>query len=92
LGPIGHQIIHAAQFPIVGIMETDSDLVHPDVLGLWREEMKEKTHDRGNQYTGGKLNNVKPAKIKRYNITLEKATEHGGNSFANIKRTNASHQ
>jgi hypothetical protein len=34
---------------------------HPDVLGLWREEMKEKTHDRGNQYTGGKVDNVNPA-------------------------------
>jgi hypothetical protein len=34
---------------------------HPEVLALWREAMKEQTHDRGNQYTGGTLNNVKPA-------------------------------
>jgi len=34
----------------------------PDVLAMWREEMKEKTHDRGNQHTGGKSDNVNLAK------------------------------
>jgi hypothetical protein len=29
---------------------------------MYREAMKEQTHDRGNQYTGGKRNNITEAK------------------------------
>jgi hypothetical protein len=29
---------------------------------MWREEMKDTNHDRGNQYTGGKDNNIMVAK------------------------------
>jgi len=29
---------------------------------MWREAMKQKSHDRGNQHTGGKDDNVIPAR------------------------------
>lgn len=32
-----------------------------EVLAMWREAMKEQTHDRGNQHTGGKHDNVMAA-------------------------------
>jgi hypothetical protein len=28
---------------------------------MWREAMKEPSHDRGNQHTGGKVDNITPA-------------------------------
>ncbi len=37
----------------------------PEVLPMFREAMKEQTHDRGNQYTGGKRSNATPAKADR---------------------------
>jgi len=33
-----------------------------EVLAMWREAMKQKSHDRGNQHTGGKVDNVTPAR------------------------------
>jgi hypothetical protein len=34
-----------------------------EALAMFREAMKEQTHDRGNQHTGGKRNNVTDAKV-----------------------------
>ena len=34
----------------------------PDVLALWRESTKRQDFDRGNQYTGGKSDNITLAK------------------------------
>lgn len=35
----------------------------PECLAMFREAMKEQSHDRGNQHTGGKSNNVTDAEV-----------------------------
>jgi hypothetical protein len=48
-------------------LDRDTDVIKddPEVLPMFREAMKEQTHDRGNQYTGGKRSNATPAKADR---------------------------
>ena len=47
--------------------DTDTAVIKddPEVLPMFREAMKEQTHDRGNQYTGGKRSNATSAKADR---------------------------
>jgi hypothetical protein len=56
------------------------------VLALWREAMKETTHDRGNQHTGGKGSNPTVARSDRGRAyTLARLKQHAPALFERVR-------
>jgi hypothetical protein len=61
----------------------------PEALADFREAVKEQTHDRGNQHTGGKRNNVtlaKPATGNGKAYTLSRLKRETPELFAAVVR------